>query len=110
MDEEANQLKLEVERAERKGTEAVYEVLVGRLRKLGKKANESKATKDVLTFEEKLNSALELWERVFEENWNKNHPGQGAEYNSTKKQSFERQRNEELVRLESFLDEPLRAK
>ena len=110
MDEEAKQMELEVVRAERKGAEAVYEVLVSRLRKLGKKANESKATKDVLIFEDKLNSALELWERMFEENWNKNHPRQGAEYDFIKRPEFERQRSQEVAHLESFLDESLRAK
>lgn len=110
MNEESKQMELEVVRAERKGTEAVYEVWVSRLKKLGKKANESKATKDVLIFEDKLNSALELWDRMFEEKWNKNHPRQGAEYDFIKKPAFERQRNEELARLESFLDESLRVK
>ena len=110
MDEEAKQMELELVRAERKGTEAVYEVWVSRLKKLGKKANESKATKDVLIFEDKLNSALELWERMFEENWNKNHPRQGAEYDFIKRPEFERQRNQEVAHLESFLDESLRAK
>ena len=110
MDEEAKQMELELVRAERKGTEAVYEVWVSRLKKLGKKANESKATKDVLIFEDKLNSALELWERMFEENWNKNHPRQGAEYDVIKRPAFERQRSQEVAHLESFLDEPLRVK
>ena len=110
MDEEAKQMELELVRAERKGTEAVYEVWVSRLKKLGKKANESKATKDVLIFEDKLNSALELWERMFEENWNKNHPRQGAGDNIIKQRAYERQRSQEVAHLESFSDASLPAK
>ena len=110
MNEESKQMELELVRAERKGTEAVYEVWVERLKKLGKKANESKATKDVLIFEDKLNSALELWGRVFEENWNKNHPRQYKDDDILKQSAYEKQRNQEVAHLESFLDESLRAK
>lgn len=110
MDEEAKQMELELVRAERKGTEAVYEVWVSRLKKLGKKANESKATKDVLIFEDKLNSAVELWERMFEEKWNKNHPRQYKDDDILKQSAYEKERNREVAHLESFLDESLRAK
>ena len=110
MDEEAKQMELELVRAERKGTEAVYEVWVERLKKLGEQANKSKASSDVLIYEKTLNSAMGIWERMFEENWNKNHPRQGAEYDFIKRPEFERQRSQEVAHLESFLDESLRAK
>jgi len=110
MNEESRQMELELVRAERKGTEAVYEVWVERLKKLGKQANKSKATSDVLIYEKTLNSAMGIWERMFEENWNKNHPRQGAEYDFIKRPAFERQRSQEVAHLESFLDESLRAK
>jgi hypothetical protein len=109
MDEEAKQMELEVVRAERKGTEAVYDVWVERLKKLGEQANKSKATSDVLTFEKNLNSAMSIWERMFEENWNKNHPRQGAGEDILKQRAYEMQRGQEVAHLESFLDASLRA-
>ena len=110
MDEEAKQMELEVVRAERKGTEAVYDVWVERLKKLGEQANKSKATSDVLTFEKNLNSAMSIWERMFEENWNKNHPRRGAGDDILKQRAYERQRSQEVAHLESFSDASLRAK
>jgi hypothetical protein len=110
MNEESKQMELELVRAERKGTEAVYEVWVERLKKLGEQANKTKATSDILIYEKTLNSAMGIWERMFEENWNKNHPRQGAEYDFIKRPAFERQRSQEVAHLESFLDESLRAK
>ena len=110
MNEESKQMELELVRAERKGTEAVYEVWVERLKKLGEQANKSKASSDVLIYEKTLNSAMNIWERMFEENWNKNHPRQGAGDDILKQRAYESQRNQEVAHLESFLDESLRAK
>jgi hypothetical protein len=110
MNEESKQMELELVRAERKGTEAVYEVWVERLKKLGEQANKSKATSDVLLFEKTLNSAIGIWERMFEENWNKNHPKQGAGEDILKQRAYERQRSQEVAHLESFSDASLRAK
>ena len=107
MNEESKQMELELVRAERKGTEAVYEVWVKRLKKLGEQANKSKASSDVLIYEKTLNSAMNIWERMFEENWNKNHPRFDDIF---KKRAYETQRNQEVAHLESFLDESLRAK
>jgi hypothetical protein len=109
MNEESKQMELELVRAERKGTEAVYEVWVERLKKLGEQANKSKATKDALTFEDKLNYVMSIWERMFEENWNKNHPRQGAGEDILKQRAYEMQRGQEVAHLESFLDASLRA-
>ena len=110
MNEESKQMELELVRAERKGTEGVYEVWVERLKKLGEQANKSKATSDVLIYEKTLNSAMGIWERMFEENWNKNHPRREAGDDILKQRAYERQRNQEVAHLESFLDESLRAK
>lgn len=110
MNEESKQMELESVRAERKGTEAVYEVWVERLKKLGEQANKSKASSDVLIFEKTLNSAIGIWERMFEEKWNKNHPRQGAWDDILKQRAYESQRNQEVAYLESFLDDSLRAK
>ena len=110
MNEESKQMELELVRAERKGTEAGYEVWVERLKKLGEQANKSKATSDVLIYEKTLNSAMGIWERVFEENWNKNHPRQYKDDDILKKRAYEMQRNQEVAHLVSFLDESLRAK
>lgn len=109
MNEESKQMELELVRAERKGTEAVYEVWVERLKKLGEQANKSKATSNVLIYEKTINSAMGIWERMFEENWNKNHPRQGAGDDILKQSAYERQRGREVAHLESFLDESLRA-
>ena len=110
MNEETRQMRLELVRAERKGTEAVYEVWVERLKKLGEQANKSKASSDVLIFEETLNSALNQWERMFEEKWNKNYPRRCAGDDIFKQRAYEIQRNQEVAHLESFLDDSLRAK
>ncbi|NBW17259.1 MAG: hypothetical protein EBR82_55705 [Caulobacteraceae bacterium] len=110
MNEESRQMELELVRAERKGTEAVYEVWVERLKKLGEQANKSKASSDVLIFEKTLNSAMGIWERMFEENWNKNHPRPISGDYELKRTGYERARNQEVAHLESFLDESLRAK
>lgn len=110
MNEESKQMELELVRAERKGTEAVYEVWVERLKKLGEQANKTKASSDILIYEKTLNSAMNIWERMFEENWNKNHPRQGAGDDILKQRAYESQRNQEVAHLESFLDESLRAK
>ena len=110
MNEESKQMELELVRAERKGTEAGYEVWVERLKKLGEQANKSKASSDVLIYEKTLNSAMGIWERMFEEKWNKNHPRQGAGDDILKQRAYESQRNQEVAHLVSFLDESLRAK
>ena len=110
MNEETRQMRLELVRAERKGTEAVYEVWVERLKKLAEQANKSKASSDVLIFEETLNSALNQWERMFEEKWNKNYPRRCAGDDIVKQRAYESQRNQEVAHLESFLDDSLRAK
>ena len=110
MNEESKQMELELVRAERKGTEAVYEVWVERLKKLGEQANKTKATSDILIYEKTLNSAMGIWERMFEENWNKNHPKQGAGEDILKQRAYERQRSQEVAHLESFSDASLRAK
>jgi len=110
MNEESRQLELELVRAERKGTEAVYDVWVERLKKLGEQANKTKVTSDVLIFEKTLNSATSIWERMFEENWRKNHPTQGAGDDILKQSAFERQRSQEVAHLESFLDATLQVK
>ena len=109
MNEESKQMELELVRAERKGTEAVYEVWVERLKKLGEQANKTKATSDILIYEKTLNSAIGIWERMFEENWNKNHPRQGAGEDILKQRAYETQRGQEVAHLESFLDASLRA-
>jgi len=110
MNEESKQMELEVVRAERKGTEAVYDVWVERLKKLGEQANKTKATSDILIYEKTLNSATSIWERMFEENWRKNHPRQGAGDDILKQSAFERQRSQEVAHLESFLDATLQVK
>ena len=110
MNEESKQMELELVRAERKGMEAVYEVWVERLKKLGEQANKSKASSDVLIYEKTLNSAMGIWERMFEEKWNKNHPRQGAGDDILKQRAYERQRSQEVAHLESFSDASLRAK
>ena len=110
MNEESKQMELELVRAERKGTEAGYEVWVERLKKLGEQANKSKATSDVLIYEKTLNSAMGIWERMFEENWNKNHPRADGWDNAMKQSAYEKQRNQEVAYLESFLNASLRAK
>jgi hypothetical protein len=110
MNEESKQMELELVRAERKGTEAVYEVWVERLKKLGEQANKTKATSDILIYEKTLNSAMGIWERMFEENWNKNHPRPIKGDYELKSTGYERARNQEVAYLESFLDESLRAK
>ena len=110
MNEESKQMELELVRAERKETEAVYEVWVERLKKLGEQANKPKVTSDVLIYEKTLSSAIGIWERMFEENWNKNHPRQGAGDDILKQSAYERQRGQEVAHLESFFDESLWAK
>ena len=102
--------EVKLARAERDGAGAVFEVWVMRLKKLAEQANKSKATTDVLIFEKTLNSAMSVWERMFEENWNKNHPRQGADDDILKQRAYERQRTQEVANLESFLDESLGAK
>jgi len=108
MNEESKQMEMELVRAERKGTEAVYEVWVERLKKLGEQANKTKATSDILIYEKTLNSAMGIWERMFEENWNKNHSRQGAGEDILKQRAYEMQRGQEVAHLESFLDASLR--
>jgi hypothetical protein len=108
MNEESKQMEMELVRAERKGTEAVYEVWVERLKKLGEQANKTKATSDILIYEKTLNSAMGIWERMFEENWNKNHPRPDSWDYETKKKAHEIERNQEVAYLESFLDDSLR--
>ena len=110
MNEESKQMELELVRAERKGTEAVYDVWVKRLKKLGEQANKSKAISDVLIYEKTLNSAMGIWERMFEENWNKNHPRSDGWNNAMKQSAYERQRSQEVAHLESFSDASLPAK
>ena len=115
LNKESKQMELELVRAERKGLEAVYEVWVKRLKKLGQAANKSRDSSDVLIFEQALNSTMEIWERKFEEGLRKNPIFQSAEYEGKDvsffaKGMYENEKKREVAYLESFLDESLRAK
>lgn len=115
LNEESKQMELELVRAERKGLEAVYEVWVKRLKKLGQAANKSRDPSEVLIFEQTLNSTMEIWERKFEEGLRKNPIFQSAEsmgkdVSFIAKGMYEDEKKREVAYLESFLDESLRAK
>ena len=66
LNEETRQMELEMVRAERKGAGAVYELWKERTAQQAERANKSRSSSDVLTFERMLSSTLEALSRFID--------------------------------------------
>jgi hypothetical protein len=97
MDDQAEQLELEKLRAQRKGKEETYDVLLARLRVLAATANKTKKVSDILAFEKNSDELLAYWMTA----WKEKHPRALDE-------AINREKHEETVHLANLLDESLR--
>ena len=108
LNEETRQMELEMVRAERKGAGAVYELWKERTAQQAERANKSRSSSDVLTFERMLSSTLEALSRFIDKRGftyrlpsdNPNSAGQEVP------KSY--MMDEEARKLEHLLDESLR--